>query len=421
LLCLSRSPTLGGSCVWTVFYDEMKTLKPSSKKEEKKSDKPSLKQLLKQLPPIKWLWIGVAVLFFGNVLLLFFVGPSLEEDRGSGGKILEEDTLAFERLSFWERLLKGSSELFQSYSVIDGLPIDSDYEESIVSVMIDNFSLARPQHSGVRSASIVYEALVEGGITRLMLIFPYQETMRVGPVRSARDYFVDFSEEYGGIYFHAGGSPTSLDQLWASDRVYSMEEDERLKGLTYSFRDPELEAPHDLFVDLLLTRERAEDLEYDLQGPEQSWCFMSDTNTLTGDQVSRIELDFSNDPASSYYVQFQYDSGQNQYKRFYGAEKRSPHIDQLDLLQVSPTNLVVQIIPSFLINGDEKERLELDHIGTGKALYYMNGVKQVGSWTKISDTAPTRFLNSEGDPLCVNPGQTWVAVVDSEELVVEGR
>src|SRR5690606_32433757 len=140
----------------------------------------------------------------------------------------------------------------------DGLEIDAEYQESGISAMVDNFFAARPPHSGIRSASEVNEAFAEGGITRLMLVFPYQEITRVGPVRSARDYFVDLAEEYGGIYAHAGGSPLALEKLWASARLHDLDEDDRL-GDAYSSRDPRYYAPHNLFFDLLLVRERAEE------------------------------------------------------------------------------------------------------------------------------------------------------------------
>lgn len=331
---------------------------------------------------------------------------------------IDEDTKAFERLSFWQKLLQESdAQTIERRSVLDGLSIDHDTDEKVVSVMIDNFTSAQEHHSGVRSASIVYEALAEGGITRLMLIFPYQDLNRVGPVRSARDYFVDFAEEYGGIYAHAGGSPTALEQLWGSARVYDLDEDERLTGNTYSFRDPLLSAPHDLFFDLLLARERAEDLGYQLSSTNKTWCF--DETSPTGTNISNIELNFSHDASSSYYVEFEYDSQLDSYRRYYGSSNRTPHIDQYDDLQIAPKNLIVQVSPSYLIDGDEKERIQIEHIGQGTAFIYRDGKKITGSWEKQDLESPTEYFDLLGNEICVSPGQTWISIVDDASLVLD--
>jgi hypothetical protein len=397
-------------------------------KKKKTSFRLSLLSLLSAKGPRAWLWVTVAVLIFANLIFLFLsdTEPSPPIDTGQQ---LDQDADNFERLSFWQRLWNDKDqEPVQRRSVFDGLAIDPDTKERAISLMIDNHSLARDGHEGMRSASVVYEALVEGGITRIMLVFPYQELDRVGPVRSARDYFVDFSEEYGGIYVHAGGSPTALDQLWASDRVYSIEEDIAEAGETYSFRADEYEAPHDLFFDLLLSKEWAEEQNYTLEESLKTWCFIKgqgDKDQGPSDEsskiesVSLIELNFSNDVTSSYYVQFQYDAEDESYRRFYRSESRSPHIDKGDNLQIAPQNLIVQIAPSFLIEGDEKERLEMQHVGSGDGFYYSKGKKQVITWEKNTKDSVTKFFGKNGDELCVHPGQTWVAIVDGASLVIE--
>ncbi len=410
---------------------------------QKKEALPSLQTPTSKTPKLSaWFWVMVAVLVFANLMFLF-LSDSTPSDVVDPVQQLDQDADNFERLSFWQQLWQGEDEASsQRKSVFDGLPIDPDTEERAVSLMIDNFSLARPQHEGIRSASVVYEALVEGGITRIMLVFPYQELGRVGPVRSARDYFVDYAEEYGGIYVHAGGSPAALDQLWNSERVYSIEEDIAETGETYSFRDVNYDAPHNLFFDLLLTKEWAEDRNYDLEETEKEWCFssndqavsmnneqenliasgqVSDSQTLnnSNQSVSLIELDFSNDVNSSYYVQFQYDAEDESYRRFYRSQNREAHIDQGESLQVAPQNLIVQVAPSYLIEGDEKERLAMQHTGTGDGFYYSKGEKSMITWEKENLNSVTNFYDEAGNELCVNPGQTWVAVVDTEDLVIE--
>lgn len=393
------------------------------------------RNFLKRIPlhgPQAWLWMTVLVLVFANVMFLFL--SDTKSDPTDDVQQLEDEADQFERLSFWQQLWdKDQAVTPERVSVFDGLPIDPDSKERAVSVMIDNHSLARPGHEGLRAASIVHEALVEGGITRLMLVFPYQELDRVGPVRSARDYFVDYAEEYGGLYAHAGGSPQALDQLWKSDRVYSIEEDERVDGETYSIRDDQFDPPHNLFFDLFLTREFARDKGYTMQKTKKEWCFVNQKDQQSEDassssvpqfqplqtDVSLVELNFSHDASSSYYVQFQYDAEDETYRRFYYAEGREPHIDQGDKLQVAPKNLIVQIAPSYLIEGDEKERLAMNHLGEGVGYYYAEGKRQAVTWKKETPGAATRFYDETGQELCVIPGQIWIATLDNESLILE--
>ncbi len=313
-------------------------------------------------------------------------------------------------------------------SQFDGLPIDSEFEESAVSVMIDNHQDARAQHSGIRSASIVYEALAEGGITRLMLVFPYQESLRVGPIRSAREYFVDYASEYGGLYLHAGGAPTALEKLRTSKYLSQLDEDDPLlTSEPYSFRDMRYSAPHNLFVNLLLARERAKKLGWKLAAPRKNWCFENTPpNTPPRDSSTRspsaplvgmpeIKLSFSFDPL--YDVTFQYDENSKIYKRFFGKKVLSPDTDQLDGLQVSPTNVIVMVAPSGLIPDDEKKRITIHHLGKGKAFFFSGGTKTAGSWEKQTESSPTLFTDENGQEECFAPGQTWVTVVDSRSLV----
>src|SRR3989338_6720523 len=86
-----------------------------------------------------------------------------------------------------------------------------------LAVMVENLVDIRPQ-SGLSRADIVYEALVEGGITRFMAVYTLTEPIvKIGPIRSARTYYVDWAEEYGGVFAYVGGSPEALGLTGSSD------------------------------------------------------------------------------------------------------------------------------------------------------------------------------------------------------------
>ena len=88
--------------------------------------------------------------------------------------------------------------------------VDTNSTSRPYAVMINNINVARPLQSGLQDAYIIYEIIVEGGITRYMALFLDQDTERIGSIRSARHYFLDYALENDAIYVHAcAGSPYS--------------------------------------------------------------------------------------------------------------------------------------------------------------------------------------------------------------------
>ena len=85
--------------------------------------------------------------------------------------------------------------------------VDEDSTSRPYAVMINNINVARPYQSGLQDAYIIYEIIVEGGITRYMALFLDQDTERIGSIRSARHYFLDYALENDAIYVHHGQSP----------------------------------------------------------------------------------------------------------------------------------------------------------------------------------------------------------------------
>ena len=303
-------------------------------------------------------------------------------------------------------------------SMFDGLPLEAP-EDLPVMVMIDNFISARPQHSGITKASLVYEALAEGGITRLMLVFPSQSISRVGPIRSARQYFVSFAEEIGGVYVHAGGAPDALQKLLNSTRLLHLDEDDRLEGDLYNFRDLRYSAPHNLFGDLSLMRRRAQERSFTSAPPLASRCF-SDPAENSGEDLHDFRIVFSPDPLAYSSVEYKYDGLNDHYRRYFvHGRDLLPHTDQSSSQQVAPKNILLQFAKSHLIPGDEKERIELEIIGSGKALLLSGGKKMEAQWKKERQDSPTQYFDGQGLPLCFSPGQTWISIVDDPSFFQE--
>ena len=130
--------------------------------------------------------------------------------------------------------------------VFDGVrvPADLPEEKLYFAATIDNITVARPQ-SGISKASLVYEAPVEAGITRFLAIYPEGEDVeRIGPVRSARPYFLDWAAEFDALFVHVGGSPEALEKL----RAYDMRDLNEFFNGAYFWRDRSRSAPHNTYT-----------------------------------------------------------------------------------------------------------------------------------------------------------------------------
>lgn len=352
------------------------------------------------------LWSVAGLLLFSILMLL----TSREEDQHAAAPVPKVSSLSFAI----------DSHDPQPVSAFDGLPLETS-EDLPVMVMIDNIINARAQHSGIAEASLVYEALAEGGITRLMLVFPSADISRIGPIRSAREYFVILAEEYGGIYVHAGGAPSAIERLLSSTRLLHLDEDDRLEGPNYTVRDTRYSAPHNLFGDLSLMRSRAKERSFISPSPNFFRCF-SDLIPVSAKDLRAFQVHFSLDPLAYSTVEYQYDPQTDLYRRYFVQGKELlPHTDQWSSQQVAPKNILIEFVRSRLIPGDEKERIELQITGSGKALLLSKGKKIEAQWKKESFHSPTQFFDEQGLPLCVSPGQTWISIVDDPSFIQELR
>ncbi len=278
-------------------------------------------------------------------------------------------------------------------SPLTGLAIAEKIEPKSVAVVIENHPASRPQLRGLNDAGIVIEALTEGGITRFLAIFDTSELKKVGPVRSARPYFVEWAEEFGGAFVHAGGSEAGLEEL-AKSKLLDFDEDGEIL-----YRDFKFLTPHNLFANLADVR--GEILVNDL--PE-TWFDFSEESPR-GETIRKFSLDFS---LPSYFVEYIYDPERGNYRRMLaGTEHRTAGG------AIRPTNVVIQFTEYFPI--DDAGRLELRTTGEGVAWFFAGGKMWRGSWQKSGGR--TQFFDSFGKSITLLPGQTFVEILDAVERV----
>ncbi len=268
----------------------------------------------------------------------------------------------------------------------------------VFGVMIENSADAWPL-SGVDQAFLVIEAPVEGNIPRFIAFFSDDQVVeKIGPVRSARPYYLDWNDEFGGIYAHVGGSPEALELIrdqgtFDLDQFFQSE---------YFYRDEQTRyAPHNVYTTTEDLKDSVEEIreKYDIvDDPSyESWLFQE--GVANDVDVENIHIDW---PSTSLYnVDWLYDPATNTYVRKQGGGTYTAN------------NVVVMATDMAVL--DAVGRKEVRTIGTGEARVYRNGEigETVGSWKKDSRTDRLRFYDGDGNEVTMNAGATWIEVVDS--------
>lgn len=292
---------------------------------------------------------------------------------------------------------------------IDGIKVPRGEENLYpTSIMIENLVTTRPQHS-LSQASLVYEALAEGGITRFLAIYADKQTIKqIGPVRSGRPYFIDWADELAAVFMHAGGSPQTLSQIPKSD-VVSVNQ---IGGdHAYFWRNKEFSAPHNLFTSSELITFVRRDKNIPETGSFEPWLFKSE-RALEERPVEEknIVIDFS---TFSYKVEYKYDRQLNDYLRFNGGEE---HKDALNGQQIRVKNVVVQKVSTSLLESGAN-RLKMSTEGEGEVLIFQDGQVTEGAWKKKNSGERTRFYQKDGQEISFNPGNIWMEVIPTDREV----
>ncbi len=270
-------------------------------------------------------------------------------------------------------------------------------------IMFNNIKLASPQ-SGTSEAAILYEALVEGGITRLMGIFEELNETRIGSVRSARHYFVSFADEYDAIYVHYG------ETTYATKKISALGID-NLSGLTgisetVFYRDKSINAPHNAFATKEGILKGTEIKGYETEYPkdyEGHFTFYEEDTDINSDQkAERVTLKFSG-YASPYFI---YDSKDKVYGRFQFDTK---HIDYNTGEQLTFKNIIVQFVREWDIDINDYQTMDIENT-EGSGYYITNGKKTDITWSKNESNRKMRYYDAQGRELTINPGKTYIAV-----------
>lgn len=280
-------------------------------------------------------------------------------------------------------------------------------ERHPIAVMVDGHPRARRQ-AGLNAASVVWEAPAEAGVPRYMLIYQEQVPGDVGPIRSARQYYVEWAAELGAMYVHHGGSPQALATLARrGDGSWVYDADGFRWEHRYLFRAGDRVAPHNVVSDGEHLRELAERLGAQDGPVEAAWSF--------GPEAPRDERPTEGSITVTYpyeTVTYRYDPVGNRYLRFLDGSS-APQVDAADDEVVAPTNVVILRMRFGALNDSRPDlaRLEAYNVGKGEAWIATNGVTVKGTWRKASVTAPTLLFGPDGEAITLTVGQTFVQVI----------
>jgi hypothetical protein len=278
---------------------------------------------------------------------------------------------------------------------------ESPFGSRPLSIMVENSEGARPQ-SGLDKANIVYEVLAEGGITRFLAIYYDQDVEEVGPIRSARPYFVSKALEHQAIYIHVGGSEEAYNFI----KEENIDDINEFVDFQPFWRSTDRTPPHNLYASTVKLRKEANKLGYIEMIKKQEYQFEINANErLTGRDTDSIVIPYN----SSYTVSYKYQPESMKYIRFMNGE---PHIDAKTKEQISVDNIIIQFAETKII--DQEGRLAIDFIGKGIGLLFFKGNSTEIIWEKSDLRARTLFLDKEGNRIALSPGNVWIQIVPSD-------
>jgi len=269
-----------------------------------------------------------------------------------------------------------------------------------MAVVIENHPDARPQ-SGLNQASLVYETFAEGGITRFLAIFQEEDVAELGPVRSARTYFVDWALSHAALFAHVGGNIDALDMITR----YKVLDLNQFAFGSYFWRDPKRYAPHNVYTTTDKLREAAKSKNYATEDSNiSSYQFKDDVSQ----EERPVDFSFVVNFNPNFAVTWAYAKKDNQFLRSILGQKQ---IDRVTGKQLEAKNVVVMFTGfSYGTTRLGEQKTNIVTTGSGNAVFYIDGKKTAGTWKRSGQSSPTRFYDSSGAEIKLNAGTTWIEV-----------
>lgn len=267
---------------------------------------------------------------------------------------------------------------------------------------INNHPAARPQ-SGISSADVVYEMLAEGGVTRFLALYQSEIPEKIGPIRSARSYFVEIAKGLDAFYIAHGFSPEAKRMLQSEmvDNINGMYYDG-----SYFKRSKDRVAPHNSYFITEYLEAAAEKVNASLlyQKKVSYTYYKEDENVKIGEKADQIQVRYGrNENFNSNYA---YDPASNTYKR---SSAGTVTTDLLTGEPVKVSNVLVFEMAHKVI--DSQGRRDIDIYSGGRAYLFQQGMMREVRWENIDGVLTA--VESDGSKAKLVPGKTWIHFIPS--------
>lgn len=284
---------------------------------------------------------------------------------------------------------------------LTGLGTEKEAKVRAVAVVVNNHPLARPQ-SGLDQADLVYEALAEGNVTRFLAVFQSEKPENIGPVRSARDYYVKLAKGYDSFFVAHGYSPDAKNMLLSGyiDHINGMNYDGTLFKRA-SFR----KAPHNSYITYENILKGAEKTKKPMGKAPSSLAFLSrdEIKQLDGEDAGSVMISY-HDP--SFDVIYEFDREAGKYKRFSGGEQAVNYGSEKPILI---DNIFIVEMDHRTI--DKAGRRDIDIKSGGRGFLLQKGIVREVEWKNIDGKI---LPVANGKDAGLVPGKTWINIVPSQ-------
>lgn len=294
---------------------------------------------------------------------------------------------------------------------LTGEPMDAPYDNSRpYMVMINNIRVAQPQ-CGTSRADMMFEILVEGGITRMMALFttPQGDTP-IGSIRSLRPYYLSLARGYDAIVVHAGGSQQAYGDLYttgwdhldgvsgANSGAYYYRVQERIDNAGYE---------HSMFLNMEDAVAYAIERECRLEHEDFEYALVFDDAPLTtGSPAAQVTVSFR----GSKQTLFDYDPQTGLYT---GSQYDEIWADGNDGTPQTFRNLIVLQADAWTV--DDYGRLAMDLTGKGDGLLIRDGHCIPIVWSRETESDPFYYSLADGSPAALGVGRSYVAITPTME------
>ncbi len=271
-------------------------------------------------------------------------------------------------------------------------------------VMVENSSTARPYHSGLQDAYIIYEIIVEGGISRYLALFRDVDTARIAGIRSARHYYLDYAMENDAYFIHWGASTQARSDL----NILNIDSYEVYHN-KYAFYDYSLPVANEnsTFTTMSELKDAIATTSY-RSSLEGGLLLDYSVESVKLEEDSKVANNVSIYYSSSNVSGFTYNE---ETKTYMHSVNNKSHNDYVTGEQYNFKNIITYKVTNYTLDDPEnKGRQGLENVGSGTGYYITEGFAVSIKWSKSSREAQTEYTLADGTPLIVNDGNTYIAI-----------